>query len=67
MDSHKLWIGGKWVETQSGKTFATFNPATGEEIAQVPLAGRGEIDEAVAAARQLIRPGRKKPRMSDPR
>ena len=52
MDNTKLWIGGKWVETKSGKTFATFNPTTGEEIAQIPLAGQPEIDKAVAAARK---------------
>ena len=31
----KLLINNQWVESESGKTFATFNPATGEEIAQV--------------------------------
>jgi acyl-CoA reductase-like NAD-dependent aldehyde dehydrogenase len=54
MDSSKLWIGGKWVAPQSGRTFATFNPTTGQEIAQVPLAGQPEIDMAVAAARRAF-------------
>jgi betaine-aldehyde dehydrogenase len=52
MQEYKLWIGGKWVKPQSGKTFPTFNPATGEEIAQIPLVGQKEIDMAVAAARK---------------
>ena len=30
----KLLINNEWVGSESGKTFATFNPATGEEIAQ---------------------------------
>jgi acyl-CoA reductase-like NAD-dependent aldehyde dehydrogenase len=52
MQDLKLWIGGKWIKPQYGKTFPTFNPTTGEEIAQIPLAGQTEIDLAVAAARQ---------------
>jgi len=52
MQQYKLWIGGKWVLPKSGKTFPTFNPATGEEIAQIPLAGQPEIEKAVAAARE---------------
>lgn len=46
----RLLIGGEWIETESGKTFPTFNPATGEELAQVPLAGQAEVDKAVEAA-----------------
>jgi acyl-CoA reductase-like NAD-dependent aldehyde dehydrogenase len=52
MENYKLWIGGKWVSPESGKTFPTFNPTTGEEIAQIPLAGKKEVDLAVKAARQ---------------
>jgi acyl-CoA reductase-like NAD-dependent aldehyde dehydrogenase len=52
MQKYKMWIGGKWVLPKSGKTFPTFNPTTGEEIAQIPLAGKAEIDIAVAAARK---------------
>jgi acyl-CoA reductase-like NAD-dependent aldehyde dehydrogenase len=48
----KLWIGGKWVVPKSGKMFATFNPTTGEELAQIPLAGQEEIDMAVESARK---------------
>ncbi len=54
MEEHKLWIGGKWIKPQSGKTFPTFNPTTGEVIAQIPLAGQKEIDTAVAAARKAF-------------
>ena len=31
----KMLINGKWVEAASGKTFPTYNPATGEVLAQV--------------------------------
>jgi len=46
-----MWIGGKWVDASSGKTFGAFNPATGEEIGRVPLADKTDIDKAVEAAR----------------
>jgi len=31
----KMLINGKWVEAASGKTFPTYNPATGEVLARV--------------------------------
>jgi phenylacetaldehyde dehydrogenase len=48
----KLFIGGKWVEAASGKTFATLDPSTGEVLAQVAEGGAEDIDRAVAAARK---------------
>ncbi|MGI9606946.1 MAG: aldehyde dehydrogenase [Acidimicrobiales bacterium] len=47
----KAMIGGRPAEAASGKTFATINPATGEEIAQVADCGAEDVDRAVAAAR----------------
>jgi acyl-CoA reductase-like NAD-dependent aldehyde dehydrogenase len=46
-----MWIGGNWVDAESGKTYPVFNPATEEEIAQVPLGDKTDVDKAVAAAR----------------
>ena len=34
---HKMLINNQWVDAVSGKTFPVYNPATGEEIAQVAL------------------------------
>ncbi len=34
----KLLINNRWVESDSGESFATFNPTTGEEICQVAAA-----------------------------
>lgn len=48
----KLYIGGKWVEAASGKTFATLDPSTGEVLAHVAEGGAEDIDRAVAAARK---------------
>ncbi len=54
MDSYKMWIGGKWVDADSKKTYAIVNPATEEEIARVPLAGESDVNKAVAAACQAF-------------
>jgi len=48
---HQLFIGGKWVEAKSGKTFDTFDPGSGSVIARVAEGEAADIDAAVAAAR----------------
>jgi aldehyde dehydrogenase (NAD+) len=48
----KLLINNQWVNSQSGKTFATLNPTTGEEICQVAEADAADVDLAVKAARK---------------
>lgn len=54
---HKLLINGKWVEAASGKTFATYNPATGGILTQVAEGDREDIDRAVKAARAAFETG----------
>jgi len=54
----KMLINGKWVEAASGKTFATYNPATGEVLAQIAEGDREDIDRAVKAARTAFETGR---------
>ncbi len=54
MEKFKMWIDGKWVDADSGKTFRTYNPANGDVIAEVPLAARSDVDKAVAAARKAF-------------
>jgi acyl-CoA reductase-like NAD-dependent aldehyde dehydrogenase len=51
MQQYKMWINGKWMDAESGKTFTVVNPANGIEFATVPLGGKPEVDKAVAAAR----------------
>jgi acyl-CoA reductase-like NAD-dependent aldehyde dehydrogenase len=53
----KLFIGGKWVEAASGKTFDTIDPSTGEVLAKVAEGGAADIDRAVAAARKAHESG----------
>jgi malonate-semialdehyde dehydrogenase (acetylating)/methylmalonate-semialdehyde dehydrogenase len=45
------WIGGASVETRSGRTGVVWNPATGEQHAQVNFATATEVDAAVATAK----------------
>ncbi len=52
-----MFIGGKWVESVSGKTFATVNPATGETICRVAEGDSADIDLAVKAARKAYETG----------
>ena len=59
-----MLINGKWVDAESGGTFATVNPATGEEIARAPMAGEGDVDKAVRAARAAL-PGWARMKLSD--
>ncbi len=49
--NQKMLIGGKWVESQSGKTFATLNPTNGDTICLVAEGDKADIDLAVKAAR----------------
>jgi aldehyde dehydrogenase (NAD+) len=46
------FIGGRWVPSSSGQTFATVNPATEEELAQVAVGTPEDVARAVAAARE---------------
>lgn len=48
---YQLFIDGKWVDAESGKTFSTPNPSTGETLAEVAEADKADIDKAVTAAR----------------
>ena len=50
----ECFIDGKWVPAASGKTFATMNPATEEEIAQVAEGDAADIERAVKAARKAF-------------
>ena len=54
---HKMLIGGKWVEAASGKTFPTYNPATGEILSQVAEGDGEDINRAVQAARTAFDSG----------
>jgi aldehyde dehydrogenase (NAD+) len=60
----KMLIDGKWVDSVSGRTFETINPATGETIAHVAEAEKADVDKAVKAARKAFDKGPWRTKMS---
>ncbi|MBN2241567.1 MAG: aldehyde dehydrogenase family protein [Acidobacteria bacterium] len=50
----QLFIGGKFRDSISGKTFATVNPATEEVLAHVSEAEAADVSAAVEAARKAF-------------
>lgn len=50
----RLIIGGKSVDSASGRTFQTHNPATEELLVEVAEADAADVDLAVTAARQAF-------------
>ena len=51
-------IGGEWAPAGSGETFESVSPATGETLATFPRSGEAEVERAVAAAFDRLKPGR---------
>ena len=47
---HQLFIDGRFVDAASGETLATLNPHDNTPIVDVALAGKADVDKAVAAA-----------------
>lgn len=47
---HQLFIDGRFVDAESGETLASLNPHDNQPIADVALAGKADVDKAVAAA-----------------
>src|SRR5438034_165850 len=50
----KNFIGGEWVDADSGETFESTSPATGETIGVFPRSGAEDVDRAVAAAKEAF-------------
>ncbi len=54
---HPMLIGSEWVPAASGKTFETYNPATGEVLARDAAGDSEDIDRAVKTARAAFESG----------
>ena len=54
MQSYKMWIDGKPVDSLSGKTYTVVNPATEEEIARILLGDKADAERAVEAAHKAL-------------
>jgi len=57
MSAYKLLINGQLTDAQSGKMRDVINPATGQVITQVPLAGKEDIGQAIQSARDAFDSG----------
>ncbi|XP_033101247.1 aldehyde dehydrogenase, mitochondrial-like [Anneissia japonica] len=53
----QLFINNEFVNSVSGKKFATINPCTGEKICDVQEGDKADIDLAVKAAREAFKLG----------
>lgn len=53
-----LFINGQQLDSASGETFETYNPATNRKIASVAKAGREDVETAVKAAREAFDKGK---------
>jgi aldehyde dehydrogenase (NAD+) len=53
----RLLIDGRWVDPVEGGSFETFDPSTGEVIAEVAAASAADVDKAVKAARSALETG----------
>ncbi|WP_408899732.1 aldehyde dehydrogenase family protein (plasmid) [Nocardioides sp. R1-1] len=53
----QAFIGGAFVDAQSGRTFPTFAPATGRALAEVADGGAEDVDRAAAAGRAAFDSG----------
>jgi betaine-aldehyde dehydrogenase len=51
---HQLFIDGRFVDAADGQTLATLNPHDNSVIADVAMAGREDVDRAVAAAERAF-------------
>ncbi len=54
MKNYQLYINGEWRDASGGETFATTNPFTGKDWANIPLASERDVDDAIAAARSAF-------------
>ena len=57
----KNYIGGEWLDAYTSHYEAVPNPATGEEIAQVPLSTKEDVDKAVEVAKEAFHSWKKVP------
>ncbi len=51
---HRLLIGSERLEAADGRTFSTIDPASGNEIAEIPQGGAEDVARAVDAAREAF-------------
>jgi len=56
LNNKKLYIGGRWIDSESKATIDVFNPATGKKIAEIANGSKADVLKAVQSARQAFGP-----------
>ena len=57
----KNYINGSWVDARRPDSIPVTNPATGEQLAQLPVSGSEDVDDAVRAAKAAFESWRQVP------
>lgn len=52
---YQLLINGKWVDASDGATLTSYNPSTGEPLAEFASATHADVDAAVEAAQEAFK------------
>ncbi len=52
--SYRMFVGGAWVDSHSGRNYPVFNPATGQVLAHVPKGDPEDVRAAVDAAKKAF-------------
>ena len=54
METYKMYIDGAFVDAENGDCYNSINPFNGEAIAKIPIGNVGDVNKAVAAARNAF-------------
>ena len=54
LKNYKMFIGGEWLDSDTKKTFETWNPEDNKPWAIVPEASANDVDNAVRAAQKAF-------------
>jgi aldehyde dehydrogenase (NAD+) len=52
--AYKMYIGGKWVSSDSGKTFESLNPANGKPLGRFQKGTQKDVKKAITAAKRAF-------------
>jgi aldehyde dehydrogenase (NAD+) len=52
--AYKMFVGGSWVDSHSGRNYPVHNPATGQVLAYVPKGDSEDVSAAVDSARRAF-------------
>ena len=57
LEAFKMFVNGKWVDSENGSTFESINPSIGKSWALIPEASVNDVNNAVEAAYKAFNEG----------